>query len=764
MWGNWIYAFAFELRCSPILMVGGSKVLHFSPKFCPLVIVMPILSLPAKSYFVPLPPLLPILCLKMAAGHISFVAGVDMGNDPDFSDDSSLDGELEAEIVAKNEPLDMEFQSHPIYSRHTLENGSSSSGSNARSSLIGMGFSPSLVDKVIEEKGDSDVDLLLEALFASASIPEQKSDSSDSLDDLFDERDDASNTVLPDIHPKEEPDLLYGAVEEKKATLLSMDFTLPEVEFAVDKLGGEAPVHELVDFIFAARVAETSDIAPEDTVKCEEETTETMDKTLRLLEMGFSENEVSAAIDKFGSEMPISELAESIFSGQISNCNDTMSKLPTSNDGIGLRYENGHGSNGLGSPNHMKRSSAYPLTVKKEEPFDDFPSTGIDLDGDRKGKRVKQEDDFHVPSSPSDPSWMRTKINSRVPNRFQRPGPPCLMKSTSGSSLNKVVLNSPYFVYGNVVDLSSDSWEKVSKFLYAIHPEFANTQLFSALKRKEGYVHNLPTDNRLHLVPKSPVNIQEAIPETKRWWPSWDTRKQLTNISCETSGVYELCDRLGKTLINSYGVPSPAQQMEILRQCHELGLVWFGQNKLGPLEPEHLERILGYPLRHTQAAEWSLAERLQALKYCFQVDTLAYHLSVMRPLFPDGMVVLSIFSGIGGTEIALHRLGIPLKGVVSVETCPTKRKILNKWWHDTDQTGALVQIEGIEKLTTTRLEVLWEMLGGFDLVVCQNPCTNSAKGVRMCANGESLGAFDFSLFYEFVRVIQRVRSMLERRS
>ncbi|CAM8927642.1 unnamed protein product [Rhodiola kirilowii] len=689
----------------------------------------------------------------------------------DFSDDS---GELEAAIIAKNEPVDMEFQSDAIYSTRSMENGSSSSGSNARSSLIGMGFSPSLVDKVIEEKGDNDVDLLLEALFSSSSLPEQNSNSSDSLDDLFHERDDASNTHIPDVHPKEEPDLFDEALEEKKAALLSMDFPLPEVEFAVDKLGAEAPVHELVDFIFAARLAETIDNDPGVNVKCEEVTNEepnveslyqTMDTTVRLLEMGFSENEVSAAIDKFGSGMPISELAELIVSGQVFSSSIGTSKLPTSYNGNGLHFENGYGSNGVGVPNHLKRSFNHEFIVKTEKPSDDFPLGGIGLDGDRKGKRVKQEEDyFHVSSGSSDPSWMRTKVNSRVPNRFQRPGPPCLMKPSSGSSRDKVVIKSPYFLYGTVVDLSSESWAKVSQFLYTLQPEIVNTQSFSALNRKEGYLHNLPTDNRLPLVPKSPMTIEEAIPQTKKWWPSWDTRKQLTNISCETSGVYELCDRLGKTLINSYGQPSPTQQKEILQQCHTLGLVWFGQNRLGPLEPEHLERILGYPLRHTQAAEWNLSERLQALKFCFQIDTLAYHLSALRPLFPNGIVVFSIFSGVGGTEIALHRLGIHLKGVVSVETCPTKRKILRKWWHDTDQTGELVQIEGIEKLTTTKLEVLEEMLGGFDLVVCQNPCTNSAKCIRISADGDASGAFDFSLFYEFVRVIQRVRNMSERRS
>ncbi|KAF9623396.1 hypothetical protein IFM89_001942, partial [Coptis chinensis] len=73
-------------------------------------------------------------------------------------------------------------------------------------------------------------------------------------------------------------------------------------------------------------------------------------------------------------------------------------------------------------------------------------------------------------------------------------------------------------------------------------------------------------------------------------------------------------------------------------------------------------------------------ERLGLLKYSFQTDTLGYHLSVLEWLFTDGLNVLSLFSGIGGAEVSLHRLGLLLKGVVSMELCETNWRILRKWW------------------------------------------------------------------------------------
>ncbi|PQM34052.1 DNA (cytosine-5)-methyltransferase DRM1 [Prunus yedoensis var. nudiflora] len=192
-----------------------------------------------------------------------------------------------------------------------------------------------------------------------------------------------------------------------------------------------------------------------------------------------------------------------------------------------------------------------------------------------------------------------------------------------------------------------------------------------------------------------------------------------------------------------------------------LNLVWVGRYKLGPTEPEYLERILGYPLNHTQAAESSLTERLLSLKFCFQTDTLGYHLSALKSMYPGGLTVFSIFSGIGGAEVALHRLGISLKGVVSVETNATKRKILRRWWENTGQIGQLEQIEDVHKLTSTKLESLMKKFGGFDLIICQHPCSDLIS--KISPQSESLPGFDFSLFYEFVRVLQRVRTMSERK-
>ncbi|KAF9596925.1 hypothetical protein IFM89_014489 [Coptis chinensis] len=84
--------------------------------------------------------------------------------------------------------------------------------------------------------------------------------------------------------------------------------------------------------------------------------------------------------------------------------------------------------------------------------------------------------------------------------------------------------------------------------------------------------------------------------------------------------------------------------------------------------------------KHTQLVGADPIEKLRSLKYSFQTNTLGYHLSVLKWLFPDGLSVLSLFSGIGGAEVALHRLGLLLKGVVSMELCETNWRILRKWW------------------------------------------------------------------------------------
>lgn len=679
-------------------------------------------------------------------------------------------------IMPKVEDPYCEFPSLYTYTMPMGDNIASSSGTNVRSTLLTMGFKAPLVDKAIEEYGEDNIDLLLEILVANSDP--SRAESSDSLDSLFCDDEDINSSAKydRDLHIKEEPDPCIGVSDDKRVSLLAMSFSLDEVESAIGRLGEAAPVNELVDVIFAARIAENSKKNDDDDddvsvveikEKKKECTTEdlfgTMEKTLKLLEMGFSENEVSTVIEKFGSEIPVEELANLIV--------DPSSRPSRRMDKHLLNSLGRNGSIGF-----------HPVAVKKEECLDTSESIDNLLEK-LKGKRPKEnsideQDTLKRPKSEFDealstslgPAWQeilglsnttRTTVSRRAIHQRSRvldsQDTQKLSMPNPCRSLDKMVAKAPYFFYGNVMNLSHDSWVRISQFLYSIEPEFVHTQLFSALSRKEGYVHNLPTENRVHIVPKPPMTIQEAVPNSRKWWPSWDTRQHLNCINSETSVISQVCDRLGRTLSDSQGFPSVDRQRDILYQCQIFNLVWVGRYKLAPVGPEQIEHILGYPENHTRIAGFNLMERLLSLKHCFQIDTLAYCLSALKYLYPGGLTVLSIYSGIGGAEVALHRLGIRLKAVVSIEASEKNRRILKQWWSSTGQTGELVQMEDIHKLASNKVEFLIKQYGGFDFIICQNPCTYSSKG-NLAADIDSHASLDFMLFHEFVRVMQRVRS------
>ncbi|KAL5182676.1 putative inactive DNA (cytosine-5)-methyltransferase DRM3 [Glycine soja] len=710
-------------------------------------------------------------------------------------------------MVPKTEDLGYELPPYTSFSGDVGDNVASSSGGKLRAFFIGMGFLPCLVDKVIEENGEENSDTLLEALLrysahksncdsfdslgvshntsrgrsapnfypdghSKEALQKSNSQSSDSLDSLFDDKDPPEISNVNQA--KEEPDELSGVIDDKRGSLLMMNFSVEEVELAIHKLGDEASIPELVDFIFAWQIAKKLKKEPDDITftyygRGNEVTNEKlfgiMAKTLQLFEMGFSENEVSSAIDKLGSEAPISELANFIFAEQNGIDYVMEYKFPTTSTySVGIKEEPEMDLYGTAEvkvedfSNEPPQSSQVNLEetynedmVKEEEGIDAFPSyvsdQYLDVVENGRGKRPKYEhDDDSITCL--EPSWVEERVDVVVAEMSRRPKP------NPSRCLSSVAAKPPFFLFGNVSNISYDSWTKMSKFLYGIEPEFANAQSFSALDRIEGYIHNLPVENRFHILPKPPMTIEDAMPLTKKWWPPWDSRKQLSSIYCETNGIAQTCDRLGNILADSGGVLTSELQKDILRYCRGLNLVWIGKFKLGPVEPEQLELILGYPLNHTRASEGNVAERLKSLKYCFQTDTLGYHLSVLRPIFPHGLTMLSLFSGLGGAEIALHRLGIKIKVVVSVETSETKRKILERWWRQSGQTGTLVQLEDIQKLTSKKLEGLISKFGGFDLVIYQNPCSNLSS--RLLA-GVGLPALEFSVFCECVRVLQRIR-------
>ncbi|KQK24054.1 hypothetical protein BRADI_1g77873v3 [Brachypodium distachyon] len=315
----------------------------------------------------------------------------------------------------------------------------------------------------------------------------------------------------------------------------------------------------------------------------------------------------------------------------------------------------------------------------------------------------------------------------------------------------------PFFYYENVARAPKGEWREMSRNLYDIHPEFVDSVHLCAAARKRGYIHNLPIVNRSPILPLPPKTILEAFPHYSKWWPSWDSRKKLNCL--QTSGASaKLTERIQLTLANSTNPPPPHVQKYVLNQCKRWNLVWVGKNKVAPLEPHEVEYLLGFPKDHTRGI--CKKEREKSLGNSFQVDTVAYHLSVLRDKFPNGMNVLSLFIGIGGAEVALHRLGIRLKTVVSVEISPANRRILKGWWDQT-QTGTLIEIEDVKTLKSDTIASFVSKYGGFDLVIGGSPCNNLAGSNRHHRVG--LEGEHSSLFYHYPRILGDVKRAMDGR-
>ncbi|OAY72999.1 DNA (cytosine-5)-methyltransferase DRM2 [Ananas comosus] len=628
------------------------------------------------------------------------------------------------------------------------ESFASSSSGHLRSYFISMGFLPTLVDKVIKENGQNDAELILDALMTHSALQKSSPRSSSSLGG-FSSPDIEEDGIHVDSLPncKEEPEEHFDTARDKKSYLLEMNFSQKEIDFAIHQLGENASLAQLADYIVtiqAGGFAEEKEIIGKDEGNSDEKLFGMMDKTLCLLQMGFTEEEVSSAIDNFGPEVSVLELADSIFASRMAHNKEQDVGYGTSS----IKRECDYMDNG---------TTDYPghYTSSWDANFDDYEDKA----------RIKKAKHVMVDDKTASSSINRPQSNWDKPNPYGiKEETPGFISTYPRRHAQGLAPNVPYFFYGNAVDISKDTWRKLSQFLYGTEPEFVNTQFFSALIRKEGYIHNLPTERRCHILPKPPMTIEDAIPHTKKWWPSWDTRKQLSCINSETDGVSLICEQLGKMVMDSHGMLSREQQANVLHQCKTLNLIWVGEDKLSPIEPHQLERILGYPLNHTRLWGLEAVDRLKALKYCFQIDTVGYLLSVLKGIFPDGIRVLSVYSGIGGIEIALHKLGIFVKCLVSVESSEVNRKILRRWWNNTEQPGELRQVAGIGKLTIQRLEDFIREFGGFDIVVGGNPGTSVSQSPSGHSTLNTAMGMDSNLFFEFVRVLQRVRSIMGSRN
>lgn len=315
----------------------------------------------------------------------------------------------------------------------------------------------------------------------------------------------------------------------------------------------------------------------------------------------------------------------------------------------------------------------------------------------------------------------------------------------------------PYFFYENVALTPKGVWQTISRFLYGIPPEYIDSKFFSAACRKRGYIHNLPIANRFHLEPMPPKKILEAFPTARPNWPEWDARTQF-NCLQTCIGSAQLTERIRSRLVSSPDPPPPEVIRWVMYECKKWNLIWVGQNRVAPLEPDEVEFLLGFPRDHTRGV--SRTERYKSLGNSFQVDTVAYQLSVLKDLYPDGIRVLSLFTGIGGAEVALHRLGIKMIAVFSVEISPINRTILRSWWDQTGQEGVLEEIDDVQRVNDAMLERFIARHGGIDLVIGGSPCNNLAGSNRHHRDG--LSGEHSSLFYHYYRILDRVRHLMGR--
>ncbi|KAJ1416523.1 SAM-dependent methyltransferase DRM [Sesbania bispinosa] len=581
------------------------------------------------------------------------MAGEDSGVESDKFDWNTED-ELEIENFQSSSCLIV-----PNGEAITGSGGACSSAGPSNSKVfdhfVGMGFPREMVSKVIQEYGEENEDKLLEELLTysvldSSPQPQQQVEpepgsseyAGSSLDDFS------------DIDTSDDDEEFTNSVSENNTVryLVKMGYKADEALVAIERLGPNASLEELVDFIGVAQIAKAEDalLPPED--------------------------------------------------------------KPLYGD-------------------HAK---------PKKRRFYDYEVLGRKRPRECE-KRIINEDDEEAVHLP------KVMIGFGVPSESS---------FITHRKLPEDAIGPPYFYYENVALAPKGVWQTISRFLYDVEPEFVDSKYFCAAARKRGYIHNLPIENRFPLLPLPPRTIHDAFPLTRKWWPSWDTRTKL-NCLQTVIGSAKLTERIRKAVEQYDGDPPESVQKFVLEQCRKWNLVWVGRNKVAPLEPDEVETLLGFPRNHTRGGGISRTDRYKSLGNSFQVDTVAYHLSVLKDMYPNGINLLSLFSGIGGAEVALHRLGIPLKNVVSVEKSEVNRNIVRSWWEQTSQKGNLVDLDDVQQLNGERLKQLMDTFGGFDLIVGGSPCNNLAGSNRVSRDG--LEGKESSLFFDYCRILDLVKCM-----
>ncbi|KAJ4810838.1 DNA (Cytosine-5)-methyltransferase DRM2 [Rhynchospora pubera] len=570
-------------------------------------------------------------------------------------------------------------------SNQALQDGTRASTSSLMPRFLDMGFSEKMVADAIEKNGDGNYESILEDLLTYKMLEETPSGNEGNEENTPSDENDWGDDDSSDIDDFDD-----------------MDFEL--------EMSGQVSFRK---------------------------------KLHTLEEMGFSRDVASSAIERCGEDVPIFELADSIYAAQ------TAEK-----EGGVWEYD------GFNSYKKKEGDKYDPFTHNNKRQKCNGASSSRHRSSTQMRERLKRA--YHRPATTTrrcggDGDAVGELDSLNLPNPMVGFGLPTDPGRQLYRDIPKEAQGPPYFFYENVALTPKGVWPTISRFLYGISPEFVDSKYFSAACRKRGYIHNLPIANRFCLEPIPQKTILDAFPSARAHWPTWDTRTQF-NCLQTCIGSAQLTERIRAKLVASDDPPPPDVIRWVMYECRKWNLIWVGQNRVAPLEPDEVEYLLGFPRDHTRG--WSRTERYKSLGNSFQVDTVAYQLSVLRDLYPNGIRVLSLFSGIGGAEVALHRLGIKMTAVLSVEISPINRTILRSWWDQTGQVGELEEVDDVQCVTDAVLERFIARHGGFDLVIGGSPCNNLAGSNRHHRDG--LSGEHSSLFYHYFRILDIVRNLMAR--
>lgn len=241
------------------------------------------------------------------------------------------------------------------------------------------------------------------------------------------------------------------------------------------------------------------------------------------------------------------------------------------------------------------------------------------------------------------------------------------------------------------------------------------------------------------------MTIQEALPDTKKWWPSCDIRTKLNCLLGRVPKPGE-ADKTRLLLSASPLPPHPRIQKCIVDECRRSNLVWVGLHKVASLQPDEIEEL------YTRRWSW---EGWEAQMFGQLISSGYSGISLVRPQkhlpkWDQGFVSLLMF---GGAEDALHRLGVPLKAVVAVEISPGNWSLLRYWREETEQAGFLVEMDDARQVEIRLFsEQGWRVWSS-----CWGESHATMSQVLI-----GLAGRHSSLFYEFWRILYCVRDIMAR--